>query len=182
MNRTETIKIMAVLRGAYPQFYRNISAQEAEDAVSLWHDMFREEAYPLVSAAVKSLIDGDEKGYPPHIGAVKAKLRLLTSKEEMSEIEAFALVAKAVRNSVYEAKEEFDRLPPILKRLVGSPAQLREWAMMDSDTFHSVVSSNLQRSYRAVAQRERELVKLPADVRAMLGKTAELLAIEEGTE
>ena len=93
MDRTETIKIMAVLRGAYPQFYRDISEQEAEDTVNLWHDMFGTEEYALVAAAVKSLIEGDEHGFPPHIGAVKAKLRLLAGGEEPTEAEVWNLVS-----------------------------------------------------------------------------------------
>lgn len=74
MDRTEVLKIMAVLRGAYPQFYRDISRREAEDTVNLWAEMFSTDSYPEVAAAVKSLIEGDKRGFPPHIGAVKAKL------------------------------------------------------------------------------------------------------------
>ena len=61
MDRAETIKILSVLRGAYPQFYRDTSRQEAERVVGLWEDMFREDEYMLVAAAVKALIAGDTK-------------------------------------------------------------------------------------------------------------------------
>ena len=40
MERSDVLRIMAVLRGAYPQFYRDISRQEAEATVNLWTDMF----------------------------------------------------------------------------------------------------------------------------------------------
>lgn len=168
MERSDVLEIMAVLRGAYPQFYRGISRKEAEDTVNLWLDMFRQDDANLVGAAVKSLIDTDEKGFPPHIGAVKAKIRLLTSREEMTEAEAWGIVSKAIRNGTYGAAEEFEKFPPILKRIVGSPNMLREWARMDSDTVHSVVASNFQRSYRAVSTREREIAKLPPDVREIV--------------
>lgn len=168
MERSDVLEIMAVLRGAYPQFYRGISRKEAEDTVNLWLDMFRQDDANLVGAAVKSLIDTDEKGYPPHIGAVKAKIRLLTAREEMTEAEAWGIVSKAIRNGTYGAAEEFEKFTPILKRIVGSPNMLREWARMDSDTVHSVVASNFQRSYRAVSAREREIAKLPPDVRELV--------------
>lgn len=170
MERSEVLEIMAVLRGAYPQFYRGISRKEAEDTVNLWLDMFRQDDANLVAAAVKSLIDTDEKGFPPHIGAVKAKIRLLTAREEMTEAEAWGIVSKAIRNGTYGSQEEFEKLPPVLKRIVGSPNMLREWARMDSDTVHSVVASNFQRSYRAVSAREREIKKLPPDVREIVQK------------
>lgn len=173
MDRTDVLKIMSVLRGAYPSFYRNIDRKEAEATVGLWADMFANDEYLLVAAAVKALIESDDKGYPPHIGAVKAKLRLITGEDEMTEAEAWGIVAKALRNSIYGAEEEFRKFPPVIKRIVGSPAQLREWGMMDSETVHSVVASNFQRSYKAIAQREREIAKLPPDVKALVGKLAD---------
>lgn len=75
MTREETIKVMSVLRGAYPRFYREISKQEALDTINLWADMFSAEDAAVVAAAVKSLIETDEKGFPPTIGQVKAKVR-----------------------------------------------------------------------------------------------------------
>lgn len=167
MDRSEVLKIMSVLRGAYPAFYRNIDRKEAEATVGLWEDMFKHDEYALVAAAVKALIETDSKGYMPHIGAVKERLRLITGGDEMTEAEARGIVAKALRNSTYGSREEFEKFPPIIKRLVGSPAQLREWGMMDSETVHSVVASNFQRSYKAIAQREREIAKLPPDVKAL---------------
>lgn len=178
MTRDDVIKIMSVLRGAYPHFYREISKQEAYDIINLWTDMFSQDDVSIVAAAVKSLIDGDNKGFPPTIGQVKSKMRLLTSKSEMTEAEAWAIVAKAVKNGLYGSKEEFDKLPENIQRIVGSHSQLKSWAMMDSDALHSVVASNFQRSYKQVADRENEIAKLPADVRAMIGP--EKFLLEDG--
>ena len=178
MDRADVLKIMSVLRGAYPQFYRNIDRKEAEATVGLWTEMFAHDEYPFVAAAVKAMIESDSKGFPPHIGAVKEKLRLLTAGDEMTEAEAWGIVAKALRNSTYGSREEFDKLPPMVRRIVGSPSQLREWAAMDSEAVHSVVSSNFQRSYRAIAQREREIAKLPPDVRVLVGKLADAKKME----
>lgn len=172
MERSDVLKIMAVLRGAYPQFYRDISRTEAEDTVNLWADMFKADDPALVAAAVKSVIEGDEKGFPPTIGQVKAKLRLITGNREMTEAEAWELVAKAVRNGLYGAAEEFEQFPPIIRRIVGSPNTLREWARMDTNTVHGVVASNFQRSYRAISAREKEIRALPADVREFVAKLA----------
>ena len=168
MTRDDVIKIMSVLRGAYPHFYRDISKQEAYDTINLWTDMFSRDDASIVSAAVKSLIDGDDKGFPPTIGQVKAKMRLLVGSDELTEAEAWNLVSKAVKNGLYGAVEEFEKLPPAVKRIVGSPSQLRDWASMDSDTLHSVVASNFQRSYKVVATREKEIAALPEDVKKLI--------------
>lgn len=168
MTRDDVIKIMSVLRGAYPHFYRDISKQEAYDTINLWADMFSNDDASIVAAAVKSLIDGDDKGFPPTIGQVKAKMRLLVGSDELTEAEAWNLVSKAVKNGLYGAVEEFEKLPPAVKRIVGSPSQLRDWASMDSDTLQSVVASNFQRSYKVVATREKEIAALPEDVKKLI--------------
>lgn len=172
MNRNEVLKIMAILRGAYPQFYRGIDREKAESTVNLWAEMFANDDVRVVAAAVKSVIESDEKGFPPTIGQVKAKMRMICAPDELSEAEAWGLVAKAIRNSAYEAQAEFEKLPPLVKRIVGSPNQLRDWSQMDSDAVHSVVASNFQRSYRAKAAREKEVQALPADVRAVVMQIA----------
>lgn len=172
MTREDVIKIMSVLRGAYPSFYRDISKAEALDTINLWTDLFANDDAALVGAAVKSVIEGDEKGFPPTIGQVKAKMRLLTGSHQLTEAEAWSQVAAAVRNGIYGSQEEFDKLSPTMQRIVGSPSQLREWAMMDSQTLHSVVASNFQRSYKAITAKEREVAKLPADVRQMVAQIA----------
>lgn len=52
-------------------------------------------------------------------------------------------------------------LSDTVRRVVGSPSQLREWAMMEPDTVQSVVASNFQRSYRSRAASEKEFAALP---------------------
>lgn len=173
MTIEETGIIMDILTTAYPRFYSGPNAPDMMKTLTLWAEMFARDDVALVAAAVKALIESDSKGFPPHIGAVKEKLRLISGEDEMTEAEAWGIVAKALRNSAYDSREEFEKFPPVIKRIVGSPSQLREWGMMDSETVHSVVASNFQRSYKAIVQREKELAKLPPDVKALVGKIAE---------
>lgn len=170
MTRQETGVIMDILTTAYPRFYAGPDAPDMRKTISLWAEMFAHDDVALVAAAIKSVIEGDEKGFPPTIGQVKGKLRLLTRAKEMTEAEAWEMVSSAVRNGLYGAAEEFEKFPPLVRRIVGSPNTLREWARMDTDTVHSVVASNFQRSYRTISQREREIKALPAEVRAFVEK------------
>ena len=94
-------------------------------------------------------------------------------------MEAWALVAKAVCNSNYNSAEEFEKLPPVVQRLVGAPSQLREWAAMDSETFNSVVASNFQRSYKVRAKNERDFLALPSSVKTFMESIAEGMKMPE---
>lgn len=182
MTLEETGIIMDILTTAYPRFYSGPDAPDMMKTLTLWAEMFADDDVGLVAAAVKALISNDEKGFPLHVGSIKEKLRLITGGDEMTEAEAWGIVAKALRNSTYGSREEFEKFPPVIKRIVGSPAQLREWGMMNSETLHSVISSNFQRSYKAIAQREREITKLPPDVKALVGKIADGKKLDDPPE
>ena len=56
MNRAETTAVMTVLKTAYPRSFTNMTRQEAEDTIQLWHTMLEEYPAKYVNAAVKSLI------------------------------------------------------------------------------------------------------------------------------
>lgn len=167
MTRQETGIIMDILTTAYPAFYNGRNAPDMRMTVNLWAEMFAEDDVKIVAAAVKALIATDDKGFPPHIGAVKGRIRQISNPDEMTEQEAWTYIAKALRNSSYNAEEEFSKLPPILQDVVHAPQQLREWARMDEATVQSVVASNLQRSFRAKAQIRRDFEALPKDVQAL---------------
>lgn len=177
MTLTETSAVMDILTVAYPQFYKNQSNQERISAVKLWAEMFRDDDVRTVLAAVKALIASDEKGFPPVIGAVKEKIRMLTQPLEMTEQEAWNYVQNACRNSLYNSAEEYAKLPETVQRLVGSHNQLKEWAMMDADELRTVVASNFMRSYRVRAKSEREFAALPGDVKQFVSLMAGKMAM-----
>lgn len=168
MTREDTIKILSVLRGAYPAFYRDITKQEAESTISLWVSMFDEEPYELVGAAVKAFISGDSKGFPPAIGQIKERIRQITQPEEMTEQEAWSHVSKALRNSTYGSEEEFAKLPPEVQAVVHDPGQLRQWAMSAADEVETVIASNFMRSFRAKQKATKEYLALPTDVKRLM--------------
>ena len=134
MTRSETLAIMSILKAAYPGYYRDMKRQDAEAVVNLWAEMLADYPANLVAAAVKSHIASDRKGFPPHIGAIIASIGEVSKPAELTEGEAWAMIAKALRNGGYGSEQEFAALPETLQRLVGHPSQLREWAMMDAGT------------------------------------------------
>ena len=168
MTRDETIDLLSVLKAAYPNFYKDMTRRDADHVISLWFEMFKDEPAPLVILAVKRHIATDTKGFPPNIGAIKDAIVKIQQPDEMTEIEAWNMVRSAIRSYSWDAKEQFDKLPPVLQRLVGSPSQLVEWGQMPAETVATVVASNFQRSYKARAANEREFLALPADVKSAM--------------
>lgn len=83
MTRGETLKIMAVLKATYPSFYKDMTRRDAEGVVALWTDMFSEDSYNAVAAAVKAFIASDSKGFPPVVGQVKQRVMELASTKAL---------------------------------------------------------------------------------------------------
>jgi hypothetical protein len=169
MTREETKAMLAVLKAGYPNFYKELKKPDAEQIIDLWATMFADNLAPIVIEAVKSLMCTLK--YPPTIADVKEKIALITQPAQLTEMEAWNTVRRAM--SYYNAQASFDNLPPILQKLVGSPNQLREWAIMEADVVDSVIQSNFMRSYKARVQSEKELTALPESTKDLMQQLAE---------
>lgn len=180
MDRAETLKIFSVIKANYGNHFKHMSAVDANAMVELWAEMFSDVDYSIVGGAVKAYIACDVSGHPPNVGQINSYISKLTKKDEMTETEAVAMVLKATRNGIYGADEEFNKLPPILQRLAGSPDQIRTWAKMDADELQTVVASNLMRSYRVISKNEETRAALPASVRNLLEQASEKMLMIEG--
>jgi hypothetical protein len=176
MTRQEALAVMAMLKTAYPTFYKNFNKEDINAAVNLWATMFSEEPIQVVNEAIKALMCTLK--YPPTIADVKEKIRKITQPDEMTEMEAWQMVRRAI--SYYHANEAFANLPSILRKIVGSPNQLREWALMDVETVNSVIQSNFMRSYKAKVAQEKEYAMLPSSTKQLIAGLAQKYSLTEG--
>ena len=172
MTKKEMAEIMALMQLNYPDDFKDKSDKAVNAKINLWLMSFRDDDYTEVLAAVMAHINTDTNRFMPPVGVIKAKLTEIRMPEEMTPQEAWALVDKATRNSTWNSGAEFEKLPPVVQRLVGSPMQLKEWAAMDSATLQSVVASNFQRSYKVRAAKEREFLALPSAVQQTMTQIA----------
>lgn len=176
MTAQESSKILTILKGAYPRFYKDMTRDEVAVTIRLWTRMFEGDEYHLVAAAVETYIASDEDGFPPSIGAIKAKIRLLTHPDMPTEQEAWSLVRKAI--SYYDAREKFTALPKLIQEVIGGHSQLKDWARVPLEDL-PVIQSNFMRSYRAKVQNWKERESVPISVLALL-KDAHIGELPEG--
>lgn len=170
MTREEIKKIIGGIIVSYP----NYKPQDMSMTVQMWEMMLGEYDYRTVTMALKSYITTDTSGFAPSIGQIIEKIRLINRKNDeqlLTEAEAWSLVSKALRNSTYHSKEEFDKLPELVQKAVGSHEMLSVWAK-DENYNENVVSSNFMRSYRAIVKRQEEYMALPTDVRQAIETAA----------
>lgn len=164
MTRDETVKIIRVISAAYPNYKPN----DLTETINVWAAMLSDCSFDEISIALKAYIRTDNSGFAPSVGALIEKARTIQNPAELNEMEAWALVSKALRNGSYGADEEYNKLPPIIQKAVGSPSQLKNWAEIESEDVESVIQSNFLRSYRVSLQRQKELEKLSPDIKALI--------------
>lgn len=173
MNRDETLKVMGVLKAAYPRYYANQSKEDILSAVNLWNVMLNEYDYAIVTKAVRALIATVK--FPPSVAEVIESIQKITMPRQLEPLEAWGLVKRAIKNSLYNAEDEFLKLPEEIQMTIGSPEQLRAWAKDEENAADTVISSNFQRSYQAKIKSIREYAAMPQDVRKLIDRLADAM-------
>lgn len=164
MTREETVKIVRIAYSNNPNIKipNNIS-----DIVDSWDFTLKEFDYNDIAISLATYNRTDTSGFLPTPAKLISILQKITQPQELSEMEAWSLVSKAIRNSGYNSVEEFAKLPPLVQKAVGLPDQLRTWAL-DENYNEQVVSSNFMRCYRTELARHEELSKMPSDVKVLI--------------
>ena len=133
----------------------------------------------LTSAVQKHMMTSP---FPPTIADLRSNAAQFLpggSATEMTDLEAWELVRRAISNSGYHADEEFQKLPELVQKAVGNPANLREWATMDIETVNSVEQSHFIRAYRSVVSREKDLQKLSPVMRQLITQVSAGMSLED---
>ena len=154
MNTEETGKILSVIAQIYPSFRKD---RNIEATAKIWQQLFERVPYDTVSRALMNYIATDTKGFPPVPGAINERIMQARELSGLTENDAWVLVLKAVSRGIYNSGEEFAKLPAEVQRIVGHPAQLHEWALLDAGEVNTVIASAFRRSWRARKELEKAL-------------------------
>ncbi len=168
----------AVLAKGMKAVYADPKFLPDQDAIKVWYSLLKDIDYKDASKAISAIMRTSK--FPPTVADITERVHADISADEMSELEAWGLIRRALRNSIYNSEKEFGRLPEICQKAVGSPANLREMAVMDEDTVESVQQSHFVRSYRALKaqKKQEELAHLPAFYRAAIEERQQGLLAE----
>lgn len=176
MTRNEMSRVIKAMKATYPKYYMGMSQDDVEGMLDVWSGLFANYKLSTVMAGLQAFIMADTKGFPPSPGQIVDIIhKTAASGTHLTATEAWALVRRAVSNSSYHAEEEFERLPDIVKRAVGSPGNIRELAAVDESEFETVEKSHFIRAYNTELLRMQEQEKIPYDVRLTISEGMESL-------
>ena len=165
MTRQEVQDLLAMVQAAYP----NYNPPSKTAAVNVWAMALADYDKNQVAMAFKVYLTTNTSGFAPSIGQLIDQIHLVSTPQELNEQEAWALVRKAISNSGYNSNERFKELPIAAQRAVGTPSQLKMWAM-DEQFNENVVSSNFMRVYRQELQKAEALSKMPPEIKKLVEK------------
>ena len=168
MKRGESAKLLAMVHQIYP------NAKAADNQVAQansWALVLRDWSYEQMEAALVAFAANDKKGFAPSPGQlIDTAMNLMERGDELTEQEAWSMVQRALSNGAYGYREEYEKLPALVRSCVGSPNQLREWAMTDASAVNTVTASNFMRSYRAKKASKARYERTPEFIQAVSEK------------
>lgn len=175
MNISETAKILYVMKATYPRYYSNLSPSEIATMAEAWHMMLEEYDYNAVAASLKAYALGDSSGFPPTPGQLVENLAKARTEHE-DAVSAWQKVRKALRNGNYGAEDEYEKLPPMVRKALGGASTIRAWSNVPSETLESVQMSQFIKAYNSVCAREKEDRKIPDAVKVAMRESEMLPA------
>lgn len=174
MTRDEFKILVKAMKAVYSS--ENFIADK--DAFDVWYGLLKDLSYEQANLAIQKYMATEK--FPLTIADIRTKATeiIAPAEESMSELQAWALVQRAIKNSGYHSEEEFEKLPEACKIAVGTPANLREWALMDSNQVATVEQSHFIRNYRAAVQRIKDDAKLPEKMKLLIADMGRKHAVE----
>lgn len=174
MTIKETTKIIMVLSTMFPNF----KMEKPQETVEVWNWALEEYSYEQVNIAIKEYMKNSDGAFAPSVAQLihlmEKPNQVALDNSYIDEAEAWSMVMKAVRNSGYHSAEEFDKLPTLIQRAIGSASELKSWAL-DEDFNESVQNSHFNRRYNELIRKDKEIQKMPEEYKAIMQRKEQAL-------
>lgn len=126
MTREETIKMLAILKAAYPSSYKGMTKEEANGTIAIWTMQFADMPADIVLMALNKAISTSQ--FPPAISEVKKKISHL-------HWEAYEMISTAKGNLAKEEIAKYQRIYELTNRMrISTDLEPKLSEMMNGET------------------------------------------------
>lgn len=174
MTRGETKIIIRSIMAAYPNYHPD----NVSETIDVWAVMLEDEEYKVISTALKTYIRTNRSGFAPSIGQLIDIVHSITKPKDISAAEAWTAVFKAICNGAYNSVAEFEKLPELAQKAVGTPKQIETWAT-DEHFNQEVARAVFIKAYNAEEKRQNEFERMPGDVRRLIERGMNMIGTAE---
>lgn len=168
MTREETKMIIGMLGAVYSSEFDRKTDEQINTMVDVWTMLLEDEDANKIATVTKAYLKSNTNAFMPTPAMLINMAYELFTPKGMSEQQAWNTLYKAICNSGYNAKYEYDRLPLEIQELT-SPSQMRDWAI-DEHPNWNVTSSNFMRSFREREKQRNDYAKLPNETKTLISE------------
>lgn len=126
-------------------------------AIEVWVSLLKDYDLPLIKAGMLEHAKVSDFCNVVKIAEQCKNLMAVAQGTAYDENAIVNEIRRAIGNGTYGARDEFEKLSPIAKRVVGEPRSLYDWATYEGDGFDTVIMSNVRRAVRTQIESQRKL-------------------------
>jgi len=151
MTIKDTQKLLTIIYSGYPNFH----PEDPYMTVKVWQKILEPDNYEDLEAALMIYMRSDTSGFAPSPGKLHS---MISSMQDpgLSEGEITSMLTFASRNANYGSEEEYNKLPKLLRRAIGSPAVIRTWGTMEAEQL-KYVFGNVVKTYNKLMEEDRQI-------------------------
>lgn len=155
----EVVRIVGILKLAYPNFGTRLSEDEWTALPRVWHRLLRDVPFNLLDAAAVHYIASSGSAFPPSIAELRETAYKLVSMDRPSAEEAWGEVQKAIRRfGSY-------RVPEFSNSTIGCAVGIVGWRSLCASENEVADRAHFFRVYESLARRERNVAMMLPEVR-----------------
>lgn len=166
MEKEELIKAYAYAELLWSTFKKETNKEKAQMQNQLWWEFLKPYDYNVICASMRELAKESDFCNIAKISKGCRTIMNLT-KEQLTENDIFNEIDRAI--DYYHAKENFEKLSPIAKRVVNNYSNLATWGQLDISEFNTVTASNIKRAIRNELERQHQMESVGLEQLAQLG-------------
>lgn len=170
MTREEVKKLIMIIQATYP----NWNIKNKQETLDAWDLFLADYEFNTMMMALKTYITSADSGFAPSVSQLISMARKPKELTQADEGAIWREIRPCIRRGIYHAEEDFEKLSPMAKKVVGQPSQLREWAMLESEVIDSVIQSNMKSRIKDIQRRDLEISAMPIEIQAMIQNTIEM--------
>lgn len=144
MTSKECLQLLGMMRSLFPN-EKQMTDEDIKVKAMFWADIMKDISYQQALEGLRHYAATSTTGFAPQPAHI---LNYARHKNKLTDAEIERYLLRALSNSTYNSEAEFERLPEDIKKLVGSPAELRSQATRETDDTRIYIKS-VCKEYRA---------------------------------
>jgi macrodomain Ter protein organizer (MatP/YcbG family) len=152
-DRKNAIKIVTILKAAFPTFLKENDKAMLNMTVQTWHKYTKDLNFDLVQMAIDKYIATSNKPFAPSISEIRTIVNELENGQHKTDAEAWDVVMTQIRRcGIYEEKSALESLDEVTRKAVRAIGY-REMCLSENK---EIIRAQFNKYYNSLSTRQKE--------------------------